>query len=236
MRVVLVIVVVVAWIVILVPGFIKRRSAGGETYSISHFHRQLRVLEHSALNPIVAPAYRLRGADHSTGTDGEGWGTPPVLTVVGARDLPKAALAFLADDPGEGIEPELARSPLVSPGLEVPIDRQSASGDPRIRADRTTRRQARQRRRDTLSVLVLALVTSLLIGFVPGASLAWVASAVLGVALGAYVSLLVHLRRLAEERDRKLHFLRPSVPVAGDGLVSIEEPDEGGLAGVFAAR
>ena len=43
----------------------------------------------------------------------------------------------------------------------------------------------------------------------PGASAAWILTALSGVALAAYVALLVHLRRMAEERERKLHYLRP---------------------------
>ena len=63
---VLVIIIVVAWIVILGPSLMKRRSRTvGEIGSISHFHQQLRVLEHSAPQPIVAPAYRLRAVDGS---------------------------------------------------------------------------------------------------------------------------------------------------------------------------
>ncbi len=57
----LVVIIVVAWVVILIPGFLRRRSASDATDSISHFHQQLRILEHSAPKPIVAPAYRLAG-------------------------------------------------------------------------------------------------------------------------------------------------------------------------------
>ena len=61
---ILVIIIAAAWIVILAPSLMKRRSQSvGEIGSISHFHRQLRVLEHSGPEPIVAPAYRLRAVD-----------------------------------------------------------------------------------------------------------------------------------------------------------------------------
>ena len=99
---VLVIIVGVAWIIILVPSVMKRRSrAVGEIGSISHFHQQLRVLEHSAPQPIVAPAYRLRAVDGSGDPTvvSHGSSEAPVLTVVGADQLPRPALAFLGDDP-----------------------------------------------------------------------------------------------------------------------------------------
>src|SRR5271155_4536252 len=110
MPMILVIIIAAAWIVILTPSLMKRRSqAVGEIGSISHFHRQLRVLEHSGPQPIVAPAYRLRSVD------GGGAGTPmgpgypdvaavPVLTVVGAGQLPRPALAFLGEDPGDELD------------------------------------------------------------------------------------------------------------------------------------
>ena len=67
----------------------------------------------------------------------------------------------------------------------------------------------RRRRRDTLTVMAAVFGVTLGIGFVPGASAAWVLTALSGAALAAYVVLLVHLRRMAEERERKLHYLRP---------------------------
>ena len=52
MPVILVIIIVAAWIVILGPNLIRRRSnSGNGTTSISHFHRQLQILEHSRPRP-----------------------------------------------------------------------------------------------------------------------------------------------------------------------------------------
>jgi len=106
--VVLVIIILVAWIVILGPSLIKRRARSGGNQSISHFHYQLRILEHSAPEPIVAPAYRLRAVDGSgapTGITYPDSGTRPVLTVVGAKELPRPALAFLGEpDPSVAAE------------------------------------------------------------------------------------------------------------------------------------
>ena len=94
------IIILLAWVVILGPSLIKRRSRLSDgVHSISHFHEQLKVLEHSAPEPIVAPAYRLHTVD-AAGAPAihyPGAGTPPVLTVVGAKQLPRPALAFLGD-------------------------------------------------------------------------------------------------------------------------------------------
>lgn len=231
----LVVIIAVAWVVILIPGFLRRRSASDATGSISHFHHQLRILEHSAPKPIVAPAYRLR-ADGGAGRADAGRTTgPPTLTVVGARDLPRPALAFLAEDP-----PLTPASPAFAPvDEEGTFARSASSPDATRRTDAISRRLARRRRRDTLGVLILVVLTSFMIGFLPGASVAWVATAIFGVALAAYVALLVRLRRLAEERERKLHYLRP--PDAGSfaglaGLAALMEADEERGHGVSAAR
>jgi hypothetical protein len=241
MPMIIVVIVVVLWLVILVPSFMRRRSnSGGGIGSISHFHQQLRVLEQSAPQPIVAPAYRLRGV----GGTGEtkvitpGSDAPPVLTVVGADQLPRPALAFLGDGPAEGQPVSRDRtSEERSPGdpgpycpmaevTEVAEHRAAGGGHPWSDdvprrgswppvppvsvADPVVRQQVRRRRRDILAVLVGAVLVTAIIGFIPGASLAFVATAVLGTILVAYVALLVQLRRRAEEREAKLHYLTPA--------------------------
>src|SRR5665811_701920 len=58
---VLVVILVLAWLVILGPTVFRRRSEhGGGVSSVSHFHHQLQVLEHSRGMPIVSPAFRLQ--------------------------------------------------------------------------------------------------------------------------------------------------------------------------------
>jgi hypothetical protein len=217
--VVLVIIMVVAWVVILGPSILKRRSREGGVNSISHFHRQLRVLEHSAPQPIVAPAYRLRALDGSgsprVGPNPAGGGPAPVLTVVGATELPRPALAFLGDDRDEATGPTIpdGHDPYRSPRREF-----GAPGEPRAEGlgapgwsgESAARQLARRRRRDTLGVLTLVLVSTALIGFIPGASAARIVTAVSAVALAAYVFLLVHLRKRADEHEQKLHYLTPA--------------------------
>ena len=118
---ILVIIIAAAWIVILTPSLMKRRSqAVGEIGSISHFHRQLRVLEHSGPEPIVTPAYRLRSVDGSGEATPSGPGYPevaavPVLSVVGASQLPRPALAFLGEEPGGRLGRTASDPPPVRP-------------------------------------------------------------------------------------------------------------------------
>jgi hypothetical protein len=231
--VILVVIMVVAWMIILGPSLLRRRARGGGS-SISHFHRQLRVLEHSAPEPIVAPAYRLRAVGGSAASGArpaaDGPEAAPVLTVVGANDLPKPALAFLGEDPGAGA-PSMPGGPgyPASPPGGVPRRPGPWTGGAGSRRPETSlsRRRACRRRRDTLGVLSLTVVLSALIGLVPGARLVWAATAVAGVALVGYVALLVHLRRGAEEREQKLAYLRPAIsgadlpPGLGDSPVPV---------------
>jgi len=227
MPVVVVIIIVTAWAVILGPSLLKRRSQSGGDQSISHFHYQLRVLEQRAPEPIVAPAYRLRSVDEDgapTAIHYPDSDRPPVLTVVGAKELPRPALAFLG-------EPEVA-APVAAPKTyreDRPVDITPASGDtfaeydrergfapPRHRGpDAFTRARARRRRRDTLTVLGAVFVVTLLAAVVTGSTFVWAVVALDGLALGAYVAVLVHLRRMAAEREMKLHYLDPSAQRPG---------------------
>ena len=223
---VLVVLVVVAWVVILGPSLLRRRAGGGDGISsISHFHHQLRVLEHSSPAPIVRPAYRL----HAVKGDADGDGNPggrsaeeaPVLTVVGAKELPRPALAFLGEQTDRsgtdrsGVATTESRS--AGTGAQVsatdlPTPWRSPTAPPAVSTrgvDPYARQLAHRRRRDTLGILVLAFVVSLLAGFIPGASVLWSVTGLSGLALVAYVALLVHLRRRAEEREHKLRYLSP---------------------------
>ena len=239
--VVLVIIILVAWIVILGPSLIKRRARRGGDQSISHFHYQLRVLEHAAPEPIVTPAYRLRAVDGTgspTGITYPSNGAPPVLTVVGAKELPRPALAFLGDpEPsatGTASMPARSGSATVSAQM---ADRDSdeyddiyedayadeyedahyrsasvrhGGPDPLARGvDAFARHQARRRRRDILVVLAGVFAATCLIGLITGAPFVWMLCVVDGLALSGYVALLVYLKRMAMERESKLHYLDP---------------------------
>lgn len=221
---VLVIIVAVAWLVILGPSLMKRRARTvGEIGSISHFHRQLRVLEYSSPPPIVAPAYRLHAVagagDPQSGPNYPEVAAVPVLSVVGADRLPRPALAFLGVDAVDPVDGR-AVSPGPSPGC-VPVgdDRLGEPGAaaalaaftlaPARMDDSLARHRLRRRRRDILGLLAAIFVGTMMIGLMPGAGVVWILTALSGMALVAYVSLLVHLRKMAEEREGKLRDLSP---------------------------
>jgi hypothetical protein len=223
MPVILLVVVAVVWIAILGRGMVRRRVDGVEGItSISDFHQQLRVLEHSSPPPIVAPAFRLHAIggrrvspDEAEGPEHDG---RPVLTVVGAKDLPRPALAFLGQETDEesgashptrpgGTDGALApRGPAAMVFSDDESSR-STGTQPRLAHDPVARQLALRRRRDVLGLLSVVFFLTMLAGFIPGASVLWTLTALSGLALTAYVVLLVQIRRRAEERERKLRFL-----------------------------
>ncbi len=255
MPVAVVIIILVAWAVIVGPSLLRRRSRSTDgIHSITHFHHQLRILEHSAPEPIVAPAYRLRALDGDAPRSGVHYpgDRPPVLTVVGASELPRPALAFLGEPPHGHAEsaapvrpgppvaevPDARAAPRRAVGAVPSVARPEPPDGhhlPRRPPDVIARQAAaRRRRRDTLVVLAGATGVGLLGSAATGAAVLWALTALCAVALGAYVTLLVHLRQRAQEHERKLRYLperddpvRRATPVGG----RLAHPSYGRAAG-----
>jgi len=76
-----------------------------------------------------------------------------------------------------------------------------------VRHDPYFRPDACRRRRMVLTVLMAVTVGTGLLGLVPVQQPVLVLTVLAGVALAAYVALLVHLRTLALEREAKLRYL-----------------------------
>lgn len=74
------------------------------------------------------------------------------------------------------------------------------------------RRQTLKRRRDVLLALLTGTVGSLLLGALPGLHSMLVVFVIFALLTSAYVALLVRLRNLAAERNRKLAYLPRSGP------------------------
>ena len=225
MPVVVAIIILLAWAVILGPSLVKRRSRLSDgVHSISHFHEQLKVLEHSAPEPIVTPAYRLHTVDRRGRTSG--------IHVPGRRH-PAGALGGrcqAAPPSGAGL-PRRSRHPSRGGMLRYAVPSARAlrpgSGTRRSRCrgqDRARRRPprlpdlyarqtARRRRRDTLAVLCGWCWSASLIGFLPGAGSAWIVTGLSRIAMAVYVTLLVRLRQQAEGARAQA-----AVPQPADGL------------------
>jgi hypothetical protein len=77
----------------------------------------------------------------------------------------------------------------------------------RGRQDPYFRREARERRRDVMFILVAAFLCTGLIGIIPAARVSLFVMTALAVVLAVYVVLLVRLRAQALEREMKLRYM-----------------------------
>ena len=207
---------VVVWLVVLGPSVLRRVRDRRETEveSVGTFHRELRILEHAS-PPLVPPAYRLRGSAGS-GPSAPALRAKPVLQLVNGEPLPPPALAFLGKDPGSrpaGTEGDRLAGPdqrVEGHGLpgHGPESTRSLPAEHRQqpRREHEVRRLVRQRRRDTLIILLVVTVLSMIAGAL-GVGGAWILALVAGLSAVAYVWMLVNLRARADERERKLRYL-----------------------------
>jgi hypothetical protein len=74
------------------------------------------------------------------------------------------------------------------------------------------RARTQRRRRDIFVGMLAAMLTSLVIGFVPALRILWVVHVLVDFMFVTYVALLVHMRNQAAERDMKVRFLPGRLP------------------------
>lgn len=178
-------VLVVVWGVVIFSWLRSRvRATFGDP--VGTFRRHLTVLENAGPT-TVRPANRMRlGAAPLS---------PPSLMAPRRGPGPRA---------GELDHLRQAARPPVRPGPRSAAAAQSAAS--------FRRRQALKRRRDVLLALVTGAVGSLLLGLIPGLHAMLLVNLIIDMLLAAYVSLLIRLRNLAAERDRKLAYLPRTAP------------------------
>jgi hypothetical protein len=183
--VILLVLVAVLWIVVLAPGALRRfgERQGG---SIDHFHHELRLLEHAGPK-MVTPAYRLRGSRHVHASDAS-LSRPRLVLVQPVDDGQSADI-----DDGDGTH--YTRVGVIE-SPEPPISpAQTKAGLAAYR-----RQQARQRCTFVLRLLTAAAISSGIAGVVPSFRLAWVFTAITGVAAMALVGLIAHAREIEGQR------------------------------------
>jgi len=86
----------------------------------------------------------------------------------------------------------------------VPIARRPA---PRAMSATSARARTQRRRRDIFVGMLAAMVTSLVLGFIPALRILWVVHLLVDAMFVSYVALLVHVRNQAAEREMKVRFL-----------------------------
>jgi len=171
------------WAAVLIPPALRARHEGRPSDSISNFRRQLAVLRRTGPR-----SNRLGSVDH--------WArpyAPPPPTLASVSRL------------HTGLASGARSGPSFNPG-RGPVARVPVGGRPSPAS--AARSRTLRRRRDVLTGLVAAVVISLLLAVVTGLSSMFVMLHVLAdVLLVAYVSLLIHQRNAAAERDMNVRFL-----------------------------
>jgi hypothetical protein len=190
--VILLVLVVVLWIVVLVPSAWRRRSERRGVGSIDHFHHQLALLEHAGPK-LVTPAYRLqtafpggRGTDSSAVTDDV---SRPKLVLLRQTDDEEAADL----DGGDGCLYERVGV------LEAPQP-PSIATETKAELAAYQRQQARTRCTMLLRCLVGIVVSTAVLGAVPGLRLAWVLTGVSALSALALMGLIGYARELQAQR------------------------------------
>ena len=218
---------VVLWVAVLAPGFVKRRRERRSTTSIDSFHHQLHLLERTGPK-IVSPAFRLETAGASAATMAAHPTNSRVPSITSRPGRPKLVLVGRGDADETAGEAATSGDFLEESGLQQPADlsdwsRQLSASSSRPMTDAYQRRQTLKRRRDVFLGLVGTFVLTAVLGFMPSLHALWALTAISGLALVGYVLLMQQARRTAVERrdaqlSRSAMMRRPS-RVDGDTAV-----------------
>jgi hypothetical protein len=212
--VILLVFVVLLWVAVLAPSAWRRFGERQGVGSIDHFHHQLQLLEHAGPK-TVAPAYRLHTAMPT--------GLPPEFEADLAVDSsrPKLVLLRPTQDAASADVDGDDGSHYERVGV---LDRPERACLPNVGAALPTFRREQARRRCTVLLRCLAgvAVSTGLIGLYPGMHLAWVFTALAGLAALGLVGLIAYAKELEAEQARR----RPPregfdmVPPAEDPAIS----------------
>ncbi len=191
---ILLVFVVLLWVAVLAPSAWRRFGDRQRVGSVDHFHHQLQLLEHAGPK-TVSPAYRLHTAVPGGGVD-----EPHLLPVDSSR--PKLVLLRETDD-------EMAADVDDSEGVHYErvcvLDRPEPVCLPEVGVDvaRFRREQARNRCTVLLRCLSVAAISTGLIGILPGLHLAWIFTALSGVAALALVGLIGYAKELEAQKEQQ---------------------------------
>jgi hypothetical protein len=190
---ILLVVIVLLWLAVLTPSAWRRFTERQGVGSIDHFHHELQLLEHAGPK-MVSPAYRLHtalpgGADDSAMPAVDS--SRPKLVLLRPTDDVAAADV----DDSEGVHYERV-------GV---LDRPEPVCLPEVSADLShfRREQARNRCTVLLRCLTGIAISTGLIGIFPGMHLAWIFTALSGVAALALVGLIGYAKELEVQQERQ---------------------------------
>jgi hypothetical protein len=202
--VILLVLVGLLWVAVLAPSAWRRFSERQGVGSIDHFHHQLRLLEHAAPK-TVTPAYRLHTAvPGRVGTEAQAAADSSRPKLVLLRPTADAGAADVDD--GEGGHYE--RVGVLDPPEPACL--------PEVSADLSAFRRERARRRCTtlLRCLCGVAVSTGLIGLFPRLHVAWIFTALSGLAALALVGLMAYAKEIDAEQRRRRAWTERQVPEA----------------------
>ena len=219
---ILLVLVGLLWVAVLAPSAWRRFKERQGVGSIDHFHHQLQLLEHAGPK-TVAPAYRLHtalpgqpGSDAASTVDS----SRPKLVLLRPTDNADAADV----DDGDGGHYE--RIGVLDPPEPACL--------PEATADLSVyrRQQARHRCTTLQRCLWGVAVSTGLIGLFPRMHLAWVFTALSGLAALALVGLIAYAKEVeAEQHRRRAHAVRRSPDVLAVG--GRDDPAVAGYPGAW---
>jgi hypothetical protein len=218
--VILLVLVGLLWVAVLAPSAWRRFSERQGVGSIDHFHHQLRLLEHAAPK-TVAPAYRLHTAVPSrAGTEVQTAADSSRPKLVLLRPTADAEAADVDD--GEGGHYE--RVGVLDPPEPACL--------PEVGADLSAFRREQARRRCTtlLRCLCGVALSTGLIGLFPSMHVAWIFTALSGVAALALVGLIAYAKEIDAEQRRRRARAEGRVPPA-----AAHEPADAATSGLPGA-
>jgi hypothetical protein len=178
LTIVVLLILVVVWAVVLVPGLLRRRLEARSDDSIGHFHRQLRVLERTGPT-LVEGAARWRA-------------TQPTGPIASGR--PGAVVSKR-----HGLV--LVRPDAVSSIVPAETSFTARPTDPYFHPG------ACRRRRDVLAAMVCVVLGSGLLAFIPMLRPILGVTAFAVLITVTYMAMLVRMRSRAIERIEKLRYL-----------------------------
>lgn len=216
MTPIVLLILVVMWVAVLLPPYLRNRGGGGTGSSMSTFRRKLDTLERSTpfpganghVSPYLPVSNRpVAGPQPLDGPLPAGSRHP--LQGGGPRLVPLPAdgqsVGAAAGADGEAAY-LLAPSPDLEPSwtdpASVPVARERS-----VTPSVASARAARKRRRDVLYTLMAACGVTLLMSLVLGGGPVLFLHLLCDAALGGYVYLLVSMQKAKAERDIKVAFL-----------------------------
>ena len=192
---ILLVLLAVVWVVVLAPGALRRFGERKRDGSIGHFHHELQLLGHAGPKSI-APAYRLGGVRPSHSAD-PSLSRPKLVLLQPVGEGQSADIEDVDGAHYARVGVIESPQPPTSPAL-------TQAGLAAYR-----RQQARQRCTLVLRLLTAAAIITGILGVVPSLRLAWIFTALAGVAALALVGLIAHARDVEEQRQRRLRSRMP---------------------------